>query len=541
MKYISNRFDKYFESRGIKVRFNGLGFNRETVASYIKESYPDHAQSGSHSSESVKDKVYQRFFDFKKRTKYTGFENVEKLENPWRQKNIDKVNIDDDNDDDTRTYSINPNATSYIDNAIMSLKTLENPMVFYSGGIDSELVLNCFNLAGIKCKVVIFEYTDLQGNILNQHDLDNAYEYCQNHNINPIVKRLCLQSLWNTDIFMELAADLRFISPQHTTYAYMVHLISQEYPNHTYIFGGEIRYINNPMDSSNQSVLVHSFKVATRDILAYVDANLGSFIKYGVGGGNGRNYSYNDFPARRVSNFTSTFNWANTGHPANMSSFHTNIGFATGATGSSPWAQCDSTAPTPVPLHADQYYGTWAGDQNSETIPGGNRFGCVASCKVYQRDYRLQTQSRIFTGHTGGNEGVWTGMAMIPGRWYMLVKRWRADYNQIRYPLPSGTFGLQLIEGEGNYNFPIPRPHTAYNASTNTATFHPNYQSYNGWWYNGGAVQWIFNTGDSELNLGWWTEEPAIDQYGYYAGYNVLSIGPLYSSTPRVYLIFARY
>lgn len=54
--------------------------------------------------------------------------------------------------------------------------------LLFSGGIDGEYMINIFRTAKIPFKVAIISYNEW-----NMHDTEYAFEYCNNHTIEPIV------------------------------------------------------------------------------------------------------------------------------------------------------------------------------------------------------------------------------------------------------------------------------------------------------------------------------------------------------------------
>lgn len=243
MKYIPNRFDDYFASKGILVRSNCLGFTEETVHSYIKESYDIVKLSNKRSSNYSKNIFYNKFFSLEERFKKTGFESLSKIDQNYRHTYRSNEQISDRWDYPDFSYEIFKNdGESYLDNLKRDISTIQNPMIFYSGGIDSEFLLTTFIDTNLSFKVVIFELKDLLGNNINQYDLDHAFKFCKENHITPIIKSICPEKIWQNNDFVQLSKDLKLTSPQLTTHAYMIYIMSDEYPNYSYCLAGEIRY-----------------------------------------------------------------------------------------------------------------------------------------------------------------------------------------------------------------------------------------------------------------------------------------------------------
>ena len=71
-----------------------------------------------------------------------------------------------------------------IDNTVKAISQSTSKPIYigFSGGIDSEVVINSFIKNNIPFKVLIVEFS----NDLNKHDIDFAKEYCNNNNISYI-------------------------------------------------------------------------------------------------------------------------------------------------------------------------------------------------------------------------------------------------------------------------------------------------------------------------------------------------------------------
>ena len=255
-KYI----DDYFAKQGIRVIYNTLGHTDELVQVYVKETYNTFFQSKATFTNSIKSSLYNKFYTLKARDKKTGFEKLEKKDTYFRNIII-PTNMSDMWNSPSHTFDILKNdGESYLDCLKKHLLKIEDPLLFYSGGIDSELVLQTFLDIGIKPIVVVFEFTDTLGNVLNQYDILYASEFCNKNDIKPIIKRICLESLWDTDEFIQIGKTLRIGSPQILTHIYMAKIMADEMPGMTYCFGGEIRYSKLENVQNPNKVLVSSTK-----------------------------------------------------------------------------------------------------------------------------------------------------------------------------------------------------------------------------------------------------------------------------------------
>lgn len=63
--------------------------------------------------------------------------------------------------------------------AAESMDLGENPAICFSGGIDSQIMLQCFLRSSVKFNVIIMRFED----DLNLHDIKTATEFCSKHNI----------------------------------------------------------------------------------------------------------------------------------------------------------------------------------------------------------------------------------------------------------------------------------------------------------------------------------------------------------------------
>lgn len=260
---IKLEIDTYFAQKGISVRYNTLGNNQELMRSYTKEFQNMVDFSIRKKSQYVKHACYSKLYNIEPRIKYTGFENFKKLDNQFRNC--------------MRSYIIKPqhsgiglvmdskentNNMSYKETLIRSLKTTVDPVLYFSGGLDSELVALALLEANIKFTTVIFEYVDKSGKIQNTNELQYAYKFCRANCLIPEVYQIDIETLWSTDYFKKLSIDLQLLSPQIVTHAYMIEMLSLKYKNSTHLFGGEVRFESDYlMDDGNLANLVFLNKV----------------------------------------------------------------------------------------------------------------------------------------------------------------------------------------------------------------------------------------------------------------------------------------
>ena len=82
--------------------------------------------------------------------------------------------------------------------------------LFYSGGIDSEYVLEIFLSLGMKIIPVIVRYE----NDVNLHDIKYAYEYCESRKLKPIIVDINFEQLVKSGRYLELAESVNCVAWQ---------------------------------------------------------------------------------------------------------------------------------------------------------------------------------------------------------------------------------------------------------------------------------------------------------------------------------------
>lgn len=91
---------------------------------------------------------------------------------------------------------------SFVEECINSAKIIResttSPItILYSGGIDSEIVMESFRLAGIRIRAVFCRYEKNY----NQHDLKYAKQYCEAYNVKLDIIDLDLIKFWENDAY----------------------------------------------------------------------------------------------------------------------------------------------------------------------------------------------------------------------------------------------------------------------------------------------------------------------------------------------------
>lgn len=285
--------DRYFSKLGIDVIYNTLGHNRELIASFISDNR-DILSNYTSRSNHIKHILYNEIYNLEFRHKKTGFEKIPKLDQDCRNK-ISKVVLFPqftgtciiDNEEESHLKN-------YKDHLSNFLIKLDNPILYYSGGLDSELVAMSLLDNGKKFTVVTVEWI-YEGKVINEYELNYAYKFCRNNSIIPVIKQINVEELWNSNEFFQLASNLGIVSPQLVSHAYVISIINQEFPNRTHLFGGEVRFQHHLLDSGEMAKLVFLDKPSVQTFDGYatgtVTAPLGTTtctIKvWGAGGGGG--------------------------------------------------------------------------------------------------------------------------------------------------------------------------------------------------------------------------------------------------------------
>lgn len=241
---MKTKIDKYFEKKGIKTVYNCLGANERLIRSHLSNFNSTVDRFKNHHSNFNKLQIYTKMYKMNERHKMTGFENFKTQDNFFRRE-ITPFIIEAqhsplfaiDNNDNHILYDYKTELKNFV-------KTIDNPLLYLSGGLDSELVAYAMLDAGVNFKTVIFQWIK-NGNIENISEVSHAYAFCKQHNINPIIKSVEVEKLWKTQYFKNLAIDLQILSTQLVTHSHMINLMSQEEPNVTHIFGGEVKFKTN--------------------------------------------------------------------------------------------------------------------------------------------------------------------------------------------------------------------------------------------------------------------------------------------------------
>jgi hypothetical protein len=223
--------------------------------------------------------------------------------------------------------------------------------------------------------------------------------------------------------------------------------------------------------------------------------------------------------ARYVGSFTNSWSFSNGSLPI-TSAFYTAISVVTGAIGN--YGGITSVSTSSGTLISDPPLSTFIGN-GAQPSSVGDGFGVSAKVQVFQGQINSVTSHTISSTHRGSNNGAWSHVYLIPGKWGFTSAQ--ANFGSNYSPtLAAGDMHMIIMERGGDYSNPIPRP-----AGINNITVDQ-------FWYNGAGVQISVNTTSSPVNLVW----PQIEQYDYY-GSTYVSYWDAYSITPRVGAVLTRF
>jgi len=233
--------DNYFLSKNLDVSFNTLGGTDTLVNLFVKENNDIIQNSDRKQSNYSKHRCYDRYYKIEPREKFTGFEKFTKLDNNLRLRMSNYVSglsgVVETKLKESKYYF-----GSYLTELKNSFKKFNNPILYLSGGIDSEFVALAMLDAKVQFTPVIFQWIDDKETVHNLHDIVYALDFCNSHNLSPIIRKINIERLWTNPEFELIAKETNISSPQINTYVYMVESMSHEFKNSTHVLGGEIRF-----------------------------------------------------------------------------------------------------------------------------------------------------------------------------------------------------------------------------------------------------------------------------------------------------------
>ena len=222
-----------------KLNINFLTYSAKSIRAFITEALP--RMSPGETSNHIKTQVYTSNFDVEPRPKYTGFEKVISQDVKTRKRlraHLKAQGLDDNTEiaeaksQDLKNYiDDNSEGITFRDSLIEIAKTYADPdninLVYYSGGLDSEIVIQSFRLAGVKFCPVVFTLT-WQGDIINDHDLSWAHKFLSDNQIPYVSRTIELSNFWESEKIEAYARDWGISSPQILTQYLMIDSIHSE-------------------------------------------------------------------------------------------------------------------------------------------------------------------------------------------------------------------------------------------------------------------------------------------------------------------------
>lgn len=137
-----------------------------------------------------------------------------------------------------------PNLTNecIIDIAVRTVRSIvrKYPPPFnlcVSGGVDSQAMLFAWKKAGVPFNVISFKYSDGNGKIFNEHDLENLALFAAQHDLTVDYREINVIDFFENDL-VKMATDIQCTSPQICTHA----MIASTIKDGTIIFSGNALY-----------------------------------------------------------------------------------------------------------------------------------------------------------------------------------------------------------------------------------------------------------------------------------------------------------
>ena len=303
-----------------------------------------------------------------------------------------------------------------------------------------------------------------------------------------------------------------------------------------YVNSGVIGYPNGvptPIPSS-VPIRISNFYGASAEpsstaVASYFSTYRSALVRYGDTAGlnyyPGDNWTRNNPNARFVSGFTNSWSLSNGSLPI-TSAFHTVVSVVTGAIGNYGGITSVSTNNSSPILSDVQFNYIGNGAQPSQVVDG---FGVSCRLQTFQGQVSSVTGHSISSTHRGSNNGAWSHMYLIPGKWGISSSQVNFDANYSP-TLSPGQIHMIIMERGGDYSNPIPQPSASIlNMTTDQ------------YWYNGAGVQVSVNSTSSPVSLSWSQMQAQYDSYGNYIGDAFYSYFDTYAITPRVGIVLTRF
>lgn len=300
----------------------------------------------------------------------------------------------------------------------------------------------------------------------------------------------------------------------------------------SYVNSGVIGYPNGVATAipSSAPISINNFYGASAEpnavtLANYFWNNRASLVRYSTRGAGlsyfpGNNFNQNDFSARYVGSFTNNWYYSNSGLPI-TSSFFTAVSVSAGGIGN--YGGITSVSTGGGSLITNPATITLVGDAANPTNVG-NGYGLSVKLQVFQGQINSVTSHSITSAHMGGNNGAWSYVYLIPGKWGF-SSSWVNFDGSLSPTLAGGEMLMTIVERGGDYNNPIPQPDGISNVMT-----------VDQWWYNAAGIQMSVNTSSSPTSVSW-PSLPYYDGDGNIVGYSSYFSG----MTPRITGVLTRY
>lgn len=156
----------------------------------------------------------------------------------------------------------------------------DNPALCFSGGADSQAMLQCYQEAGLKFTLYTFKFE----NDLNMHDLYHARYFCNKYNINLIELPINVKTFLNRENF-EIAEKYNSISPHFNVHYKMFDML-KDMGHSGVVCGGQTVICNYDFfnDNPNKDFWGGNFSKNPMNFVHYSKLNnypvQGSFLSY---------------------------------------------------------------------------------------------------------------------------------------------------------------------------------------------------------------------------------------------------------------------
>lgn len=230
--------DLYLETQGIRSCYALLCSEQSLINSFITETRHLLNPDFGYLSQFSKHGLYTQYFpDIEARVKFTGFEKIRKADLEIRNSLREKITVIPANMQDT----YNADHKSFKDEMHLVLRKIENPLLYLSGGIDSEFVARWFLEFEIPFETITISWS-FNHRAVNLHDVAYAIKFCKKYGLEYKEIHLSLEQFWQSANLVKVAEAINRTSPQHCAYVMAVEHIDNLITGKTHVMAGENRY-----------------------------------------------------------------------------------------------------------------------------------------------------------------------------------------------------------------------------------------------------------------------------------------------------------